>query len=151
MKEFCSIDDILDFAISNEENAENFYTELAEKMDRQVMKQVFLDFAEEEGRHAEMLKKVKTDQKITLSDAPVADIKIADYLVSSKAEPNMSYQDALILAMKREKAAFSLYQDLARKISDPGLQKLFTKLANEEAKHKMHFEVEYDKHYLAEN
>lgn len=49
MKDFKSIDDVLDFAISNEVRAQKFYLDLAKKMDRQAMKQVFLDFAEEEN------------------------------------------------------------------------------------------------------
>ena len=151
MKDFQSIDEVLDFAISNEVRAQKFYLDLAEKMDRPVMKKVFIDFAEEEKRHEEMIKKIKENQQVALSEVPVGDLKVGDYLVNAKTGSEMSYQDALILAMKREKAAFLLYQDLAGMLTDPAMQKLFNNLANEEAKHKMYFEVEYDKHFLSEN
>ena len=45
MQEFKSVNDILDFAISEEEAAAKFYRSLAQKMDRAWMRQVFEDFA----------------------------------------------------------------------------------------------------------
>ena len=56
----------------------------------------------------------------------------------------MDYQQALIVAMKQEKAAYKLYSDLAAKVTFEGLRNTFLMLAQEEAKHKLHFEVEYD-------
>ena len=81
----------------------------------------------------------------------VADLKIADYVVNVKASPNMSYQDALVVAMNKEKAAFRLYTSLAERASDAGLKELFNALAQEESKHKLRFEVEYDDFVLREN
>jgi rubrerythrin len=63
----------------------------------------------------------------------------------------MDYQDALDVAMHREKAAFALYTDLAGATDDPELQELFTALAQEEAKHKLFLEREYDEHVLTDN
>ena len=63
----------------------------------------------------------------------------------------MDYQDALIAAMKAEKAAYRLYTDLASATDNADLQGLFKNLAQEEAKHKLRFEVEYDDHILKEN
>ena len=59
-------------------------------------------------------------------------------------DPDMSYRDALIVAMKKEKAAFRLYSDLAASAPDEALKKTFLGLAQEEAKHKLRFEVEFD-------
>jgi rubrerythrin len=76
------------------------------------------------------------------------DLRISDYVVASAPGPDISYQDALILAMKKEKAAFRLYNDLAGLADDEGLRDLFLALAQEEAKHKLRFEVEYDERFL---
>jgi rubrerythrin len=65
--------------------------------------------------------------------------------------PKTDYQGALILAMKREKAAFRLYSDLAARTEDAELKDLLLGLAQEEAKHKLRFEVEYDDKILTEN
>jgi len=53
--------------------------------------------------------------------------------------------------MKQEKAAFKLYSNLADKTDDDNLKALFLTLAQEEAKHKLRFEVEYDEVILKEN
>jgi rubrerythrin len=71
-------------------------------------------------------------------------MKISDYFVSDKETKDIEYQEALILAMKREKAAFKLYKKLSKMTTDNELKEFFLQLANEEAKHKMNFEIEYD-------
>jgi rubrerythrin len=50
--------------------------------------------------------------------------------------------------MKAEKAAFVLYTKLAEVTTDAGLQRVFRSLAQEEAKHKLRFEIEYDDNVL---
>jgi len=56
----------------------------------------------------------------------------------------MSYKDLLTLAMKREESSHALYTDLIRQGDDPSVQKLFQVLAQEELKHKLKLEKEYD-------
>jgi rubrerythrin len=68
-----------------------------------------------------------------------------------KFEANMSYQDILILAMKREEQSMRLYTDMGEKVEDAQLKSLFRKLAGEEAKHKNKLETEYDENVLREN
>ena len=63
----------------------------------------------------------------------------------------MDYQQALILAMKKEKKAFKLYLDLAASCGDDNLEQIFLALAQEEAKHKLRFEIEYDDFVMTEN
>lgn len=63
----------------------------------------------------------------------------------------MTYQDALVLAMKKEKSAFKLYMNLSNKIANKELKDLFLMLAMEESKHKLRFEIEYDENVLKEN
>jgi len=81
----------------------------------------------------------------------ILDLKIGDYLVDTEPGPNLDVQQALILAMKQEKAAFRLYTDLAAAAPDEELRGLLLALAQEEAKHKLRFEVEYDDRILTEN
>ena len=52
---------------------------------------------------------------------------------------------------RNEKSAFRLYSDLAASVDDNQLKLTFLGLAQEEAKHKLRFEVEYDENILAEN
>ena len=152
MEAFNSIDEILDFAINAEQEAVDFYTDLASKMHNPQMKDTFLEFAQEEVEHKARLTKIK-EEKIfdTGEQEPIADLKIADYTVNVKPSPDMQYEDALVLAMRKEKAAFRLYSALAERTSKPELKKVFQELAIEESKHKLRFEVEYDEHVLREN
>lgn len=148
---FKSVEEILDFAIKNEVEAAALYTDLAERVDRPHVKKVLLGFAEEERGHKAKLEAVKTGRTMLGSQERVVDLKIGDYLVEAEVADNMSYQDVLILAMQKEKAAFKLYNDLAQAAPDPGIQELFLGLAQEEAKHKLRFEVEYDEQIMTEN
>ena len=146
-----SFDEILDFAIKNEEEAAQFYTDLAAKAELAPMRGVFEDFAREERGHKAKLLGVKKSGKLQSASKAVLDLKIGDYLVDAEPGPDIDYQGALILAMKQEKAAFKLYTDLAAATDDPDLRGLLLGLAQEEAKHKLRFEVEYDDHILTEN
>ncbi len=148
---FDSVDSILDFAIKNEQEASDFYTDLASKMEKPQMKKIFQGFAAEERGHKAKLEAVKRKEKGKLDNAKVLDLKIGDYLVEQKPSASMDYQSALILAMKQEKAAFRLYTDLAASTDDAAIRDLFLGLAQEEAKHKLRFEVEYDDDFLREN
>ena len=49
--------------------------------------------------------------------------------------------------MEKEKAAFKLYNDLAATTENAEIRDLLLALAQEEAKHKLRFEVEYEKHF----
>ena len=139
-----TVDEVLDFAIENEEEAVSFYTELAESSSRSWMREAFLGFAKEEQGHKAKLIGIKKGGKLKVSEKKVQNLKIADYQVEITATPNMDFQQALVVAMHKEKAAFRLYTDLAGQTDDPELRDAFLALAQEEAKHKLRFEIEYD-------
>lgn len=146
-----TVDEILDYAIGQEEEAAAFYTDLAARAEKGGMKQVLLEFAREEERHRDRLLSVKQGDSALIPHQDVVDLKLTDYLVDVEAAPDISYQDALIVAMKREKAAFQLYSDMADKVQDEHLREVFLGLAKEEAKHKLFFESEYDERVLGDN
>ncbi|MBS4013072.1 MAG: ferritin family protein [Bacteroidetes bacterium] len=151
MKAFENIDEVLDFAMNAEQEAVDFYTQLASVMSNQQMKETFLEFAKEEIKHKARLEKIKEEKIFEQNPEKVADLKIADYTVNVTPSPNMNYADALVLAMKKEKAAFRLYYALAERTTNPELKKVFEELAIEESKHKLKFEIEYDEHVLRDN
>lgn len=151
MKNFQTVDEILDFAIQNEQNAADFYFKLADTTKDRSIKETFSLYANEEIGHKEKLTKIKAEGVFHLEEQSILDMKVADYVVRQPVSENMSYQDALILAMKREKAAYRLYMKLASTTDSADLKELFIGLAQEEAKHKMAFEIEYDDVILKEN
>jgi rubrerythrin len=149
MSVYNSIDDILDFAIKEEQQAHDFYTKLAAKADNPGMKKLLEGFAAEEAGHRAKLVDIKHGKQVLAARETVVDLKIGDYLVDVKPTANMGYKDALVVAMKKEKAAFRMYNDLAGRVEGP-LRETFLALAQEEAKHKLRFEVEYDDNVLRE-
>ena len=151
MIEFKTVDDVLDFAINAEQEAFDFYIDLAGRASTQAMKETFEQFANEEKGHKSKLERVRSGQTVELSTEKVFDLKIGDYLVDVEVTDKMNYQEALILAMKREKSAFKLYTDLSNLVKDQDIKELFRSLAQEELKHKLRFELEYDDNILGEN
>jgi rubrerythrin len=149
--QFDSVDAILDFAIQKEEEASQLYSTLAGKAQQPGMKEVLESFSAEEQGHKAKLVAVKEGKQLLSSQQKVLDLKIGDTLVDVEIKPDLDYQEILILAMKAEKAAFRLYSDLARAIDDAAVKDLFLGLAQEEARHKLRFEVEYDDNILKEN
>lgn len=151
MKNFENVDAILDFAINEEQMAVDFYSELADASKTDDMRKVFMEFAEEEIKHKQRLLKIKEEGFYKLEKEQITDLKISDFVVNVKPTPGMTYEDALILAMKKEKAAFKLYSALADRAPNAQLKDVFTGLAQEESKHKLRFEIEYDEFVLREN
>jgi len=132
------------FALEKEKEAVEFYKRCSELTTRSGMQNAFLEMAEEEQKHVRMLENFKPEhvEKVKLKE--IADLKISDYLVDMEFDPGMSYKDLLILAMKREEKAHALYTGLAQEGGDPAVVKLFQILAQEEQKHKLRLEKEYD-------
>ena len=151
MKQFKTVDDILDFAITAEQEAVDFYTGLASRSKNEQMKTVFIEFAGEEMKHKSRLTNIRENHSFHMQEEKVRDLKIADYMTDVVPSSDMSYADALVLAMKKEKNAFRLYMMLSQESADPGMKALFLSLATEESKHKLRFEVEYDEYILREN
>ena len=148
MKQFESVNEILDYAIANEQDAVDFYTGYAD-IAKGELKNVFLEFAQEEIKHKARLIKIKEERIFSFSQENIQGLSISDY--TTNYSPDMSYQDALILAMAKEKAAFKLYIYLSEKTDIPFLKVFFLSLAQEESKHKLRFEIEYDEYILKEN
>ncbi len=151
MQQWNSVDEVLDFAIGQEQEAYEFYTDLSGRMDRPWMSEIFKGFAKEEQGHKRKLEDIKSGKKLVPSQSKVLDLKIGDYLIDVQPAPDMDYQQALIVAMKKEKKAFKMYTDLAAAVEDASLQGIFMSLAQEEAKHKLRFEIEYDDYVMKEN
>ena len=151
MEQWNSVDELLEFAIQRELAAAAFYRELADLSESGSTRDVFLGYAREEDAHEAKLRALKAGKALNLGQRQVQDLKIGDYLLEVAPASGMSYQDALILAMQREKVAFRLYTDMAATATDATVRELLLDLAQEEAKHKLRFEIEYDEQVLTED
>ena len=56
----------------------------------------------------------------------------------------MDYVEMLVVGMKKEEISRQLYADLVSIAQNQQIRDVFSKLAQEEAEHKLRFELEYD-------
>jgi len=147
MQEFQTLEQILDYAIAREEEAARMYTDLSASVARPGMREAFLEFAAEEGRHKARLLEVKRGDLPAVSHESVSSLGIAETLAAVTPSEHMTYAEALAFAIRAEKAAKQLYTNLAELVP-ADLADVFRSLAAEEAKHQLKFETEYDDHVL---
>ena len=152
MDQKLSYNEIIQFAIDNEQSAVNLYSDMAERTKNPAGKVFFKELADMERGHKTKLEKLNVTYFVSQELKQPEDLKIADYLVDVKLEPNSSYQDILLFAAKQEKAAYELYSDFAKMYSQsPEIKQIFEVLAQEEAGHKLKLEKEYDDNVYSED
>lgn len=142
---------IIDHAINRENEAVHFYQKLQGMATFSEKKKLLRNLEKIEEGHKNTLEQIRRKKigEITIPD--VQNLRISEYLIEVPLTEEMSYQDILITAMKREEAANKLYTELADRSTGPEIKKLFHKLASEEAKHKLKFEEMYDEEILNED
>jgi len=141
---FDELQDIIDFAINKEEEAMDFYGDLASKVKQKAIAEELEKMVEVEQGHRDRLKAMDVGEAAKTTAEPAQNLKIADYLVDLEPNPNMSWQDVVHMAMKRELAALNLYTDLAKTVTDQNAKQLFENLAADESAHKLYFEKVWD-------
>jgi rubrerythrin len=140
--------EIIRFAVDKEIKSYTFYTDASKVAKYSGAKDLFSDLAQQEVGHRKMLEKLDMGKIAKAKIEKVPDLKISDYMVDVEFNPDMSYADILRKAMKMEERSLKLYNDLKEKNKDENLIKLFSLLANEEAKHKLRIEKIYDDEIL---
>jgi rubrerythrin len=151
--EFKSVEEALNYAIKREIEAARFYTQLSEKMRKREMKAALLSMAEEEKGHRDRLIAIRDGGGFTgdETERKVTDLKIAEFVEMPVITDDLDWSLALVVAMKREKAAQQLYLKMAEAAPNAELRQTFLGLAQEEAGHKLRFEQEYDEVVLEGN
>ena len=144
-------DDILDFAVKREYEAVQFYKELQNITKFASQKEMLEEIQKMEESHAKLLESMKTKKPQELRSRTVESFEPDDYLVEAPPAPDMSLQDILITAMKREERSYALYTELKQQTDDEELLKTFDVLAGEETQHKKFFEELYDTQVRPDN
>ena len=144
--EFNTVDDILEFAANAEQKAFNLYTKLAAQSKNKEMITVFSEYAKDAMNHRKQLETFKKDKVLNID---VANLSPQNYTVTNDFPLQMSYMDALSLAIKREKALYKLYNKISSRSAEPEMKKFFSSMAQVVAGHNVRFEVEYDEYSMA--
>lgn len=137
---------LLDWAIANEERAAAFYRYLANQVEKPAMRGVFLGFAKEEEEHKAKLQGIRFNGEELVLEGRVIDLKLSEALEEPPLDlsGDISYVDALTMAIKAEESAHNLYSRLANSTTNTVYKATLLWLAHQEAKHKLRFEVEYE-------
>jgi len=145
MSEINSIEEILEFAIAREIEANQLYMYMAGRAKNPELAQVCKDLAKEELEH-----KAKLELEIMKRGQLVVDLSIPDYVIEAGNDLDMDYQDLLVFAIEKEQVSIDLYNDLAFVVKDEESREVLLSLVAEETEHKRRFEAEYS-NLLKEN
>jgi rubrerythrin len=142
-----NFNDIIKKAMQHEDNEAAFYESLAKRSKSQDQKNALLAHAEEEREHKRYLEKILEKGEIPSGPAivPDEDMKLAELLfVSAPESGNIDFEEALLMATKREKASAKFYMELSEKTENSEIKKTLSFLADQESKHAKQLEQEYD-------
>jgi rubrerythrin len=138
--------EILEFAISREVEAYYFFLALAGRVEDPKMRQVFEDLAAEELEHKAKLELeiLKTGKTLPQQQMPPGRAE-SDYIMSDSDLPlDIDYNDMLMLGIEKENAAFRMFVNLIPTVQDEESREVLLALAEEEVRHKIRFQNEYD-------
>lgn len=150
MMELSRFTEIIDFAIKREEDAIDAYGKMSESTKTPGLKELLLELQQEEMNHRKLLQDITKEQIEALEVHDVIDLKISDYLVEEPPSAEMTFQDLIIFAAKKEQKAVELYSNLAEKAKSIELKRLFDFLLEQEKLHKLKLEKEYENQVLEE-
>ncbi len=145
MSKVNSDQEVLEYAISREVEAYYFYLALARRVDTERMRKVFETLAEEELEHKAKLELEIIKTGITVAEDIRPPRPDSEYIISNDpSQLDMDYRDMLMLGMEKEEASFRTYVNLLPQAHDEQLRETLLNLAEEEVKHKIRFENEYE-------
>lgn len=143
-----NMDEILEMCIEQEQQAIDLYKMARDQAKDDASRQKFQELVNMETEHKVSLKSFELENYL---DLPPADLKVTDYLMEPNLSDNMSTQEILILAAKREDKTANMYQALADHfVNDQKLNTFFQLMADEERRHKHDLETEYENEFLQE-
>ena len=140
--------DLLDIAIQQEVDSQKLYRFGMEIVKDKKAQEFLKQLAEEEVRHENTLINIKETELYDL-DVPVNDESVFPQIQESHGEnqaelnENLTIEDILEIALKREFAAGKVFAAAAKAAKDRELITLFENLAKEEEIHHRRVEKEY--------
>jgi rubrerythrin len=148
---FATISDIIAFAVRREIEAAEGYSRIAAAAPAPALRELAEDLRRQEEEHRRLLEGLDPDAVGRLAPGPTADLRLVDALGDERLGSDMSLQDMLVFAAKKEAQAVALYESLAGLAAGTDQRALFLALAGQEREHKLRLETAYEEQFLAEN
>lgn len=145
--EFKSIPEILKFSISKEQASIEFYRDLLHQLAEPATKGLFEVLIEKEQEHIAALQLEIEKLGHTVNTGQEKSDSVFHWderLETDDPVCHLSFVDALLLAIQKERAAFRLYTKLLATVNDEELSEVLLALAEEEMRHALQLEREYE-------
>jgi rubrerythrin len=146
---FDSLRAVVDYAVGREQEAVEFYGQLAEIARLPQVKSELRRIVAMEESHRDRLRALDVAAAFLETSEAASGVRIADYVIDDSPGPNLIWQDVLDLAIRREEASLGLYTTLGRLACDPTARQIFETLASEEGGHRAYFRQVYDQDIFA--
>lgn len=144
---FSSMKDVLEFAISKEQASVQFYHDIASQMKNSATKALFEALVNNEKDHVESLRLEIEKLGFTVSEKteiPLSTYEWEERLDIDEQARDMTFIEALLVAIQKERAAFRLYAQLIGTSGNEEFDHILMELAEEEMRHVLQLEREYE-------
>ncbi len=148
MKTFRSVDEILHFAVKSAQETAQFFTSLSGQARNAKLKKEFEVYARNEFAFMGKLTKIRDIAPLGITSNQLKDMDISRYQVDLESAKGLKYTDALIMAMRKARATLMFYHDIATRTPNEEIRSVLRKLAENEARQKRQFEIEYNESIL---
>lgn len=145
MTEKLTMKTVLETAIDKEIEAQELYRNLGEQVQNPAAKDMLQTLAGVEKKHEALLRSyLNGELEGGLKAEHLVDYKIAEHFKTPPLTPDMTLDQALLVAANREKASHELYVGLAAEHPAGRIHDLFMELADQELDHKHRVEEFYN-------
>ena len=146
MSEVSTVGEVIELAITREVQAAQFYAELAERAVDPKMQSLFEALGDEELAHKARLEmEMMKEGLVVKSIGRLFEVGSPDYVTEGEMPPDLDYREALDLAIRKERRSFRFYVTLANTVTDDYIHEMLLELAEEEARHLVQFQLEYER------
>lgn len=142
MKQFRTVRDVVEFAITLEQASQKFYQRLASQAQSPSVKHFLGQMVIEEQSHEAQLRDMVEDGGGILTQE-ISSHDMDRYIDAMNIPEPLDYKEAIRLARDKEKASRMLYTILSGMTGRADLSELFTRLAQQEQNHYDYFVRQY--------
>ena len=137
--------EVLEIAISREIEAHNFFLALAERLDNPQLCKMLEELAAEELEHKAKLEMELIKNGIVVDASKKCNFQASDYVISSEEIIKLDQKDLLEICIQKEDASMRFYAEMLPHAQDNSTKETLLAIIEEEIKHKLRFEAEYEK------